>query len=218
MAEDIRTMTNPAGVAEFERGYEVPDCVVLDSAYCSMGRMVAMRACERAGWAYHDSVTLLELVPEYGVDLAEVEAFERGLAEGFDAAAVRGSEAFQRISGAFALAVERALASGPCLIHDRATKQAVRGLGYRCASAMTYASDAPAKRVRASYSPLYAGLETDAELDAAIEAEDAVRRAWHALHSDTTRWGEPATYDLMLSTDLIGRDFAAELLARLMQG
>ena len=59
MAEDIRTMTNPDGITEFERGYEVPDCVVLDSTYCSMGRMVANRACKAAGWNYFDSVIRL---------------------------------------------------------------------------------------------------------------------------------------------------------------
>ncbi len=31
MAEDIRKMTNPEGIAEFDRGYTVPDCVVLGS-------------------------------------------------------------------------------------------------------------------------------------------------------------------------------------------
>jgi hypothetical protein len=39
-----------------------------------------------------------------------------------------------------------------------------------------------------------------------------------ARASWTSCWGEPATYDLMLSTDLVGRDLAAELLARLMLG
>ncbi|MBR3225288.1 MAG: hypothetical protein IKF78_08200 [Atopobiaceae bacterium] len=55
-------------------------------------------------------------------------------------------------------------------------------------------------------------------LDAAIAYEDARRRAWHALGDGSGAWGEPATYDLMLCTDAIGRDFAAELLARLMLG
>lgn len=29
MAEDIRKMTNPEGIAEFDRGYTVPDCVAI---------------------------------------------------------------------------------------------------------------------------------------------------------------------------------------------
>ena len=219
MAEDIRNMTNPDGVAEFDRGYEVPDCVVLDSAYCSMGRMVAIRACDAAGWAMHDTNTLLALVPELGVTVEDVDAFEeRSAAPGADLAALRETDEYRRVSGAFRLAAERALAEGPCLIHDRVDKEFVEGLGKRCVSAMTYASDRAAMRVRAQYSPMYAHLTDPAELDAAIAHEDARRIAWHALGSDTTTWGERGTYDLMLSTDLIGRDLAAELLARLMRG
>lgn len=219
MAEDIRKMTNPEGIVEFERGYVVPDCVVLDSAYCSMGRMVALRACDAAGWTMHDSNTLLALVPECGVTMDDVEAFENeATAEGADLAALRESDEYKRISGAFRLAAERALNQGPCLIHDRVTKAFVESLGKTCVSAMTYASDRPAMRVRAQYSPVYAHLTDPDELDAAIAHEDARRRTWHALGGDDTRWGDPATYDLMLSTDTIGRDFAAELLARLMQG
>ncbi len=219
MAEDIHKMTNPEGIVEFERGYVVPDCVVLDSAYCSMGRMVALRACDAAGWTMHDSNTLLALVPECSVTMDDVEAFENeATAEGADLAALRESDEYKRISGAFRLAAERALNQGPCLIHDRVTKAFVESLGKTCVSAMTYASDRSAMRVRAQYSPVYAHLTDTDELDAAIAHEDARRRTWHALGGDDTRWGDPATYDLMLSTDTIGRDFAAELLARLMQG
>lgn len=219
MAEDIRKMTNPEGIVEFERGYVVPDCVVLDSAYCSMGRMVALRACDAAGWTMHDSNTLLALVPECDMTMDDVEAFENeATAEGADLAALRESDEYKRISGAFRLAAERALNQGPCLIHDRVTKAFVESLGKTCVSAMTYASDRPAMRVRAQYSPVYAHLTDPDELDAVIAHEDARRRTWHALGGDDTRWGDPATYDLMLSTDTIGRDFAAELLARLMQG
>lgn len=32
MAEDIHKIANPEGIVEFERGYVVPDCVVLDHA------------------------------------------------------------------------------------------------------------------------------------------------------------------------------------------
>ena len=219
MAEDLRTVKSTDGIREFDRGYELPDCVVLDSAYCSMGRMVAVRACKMAGWNYFDSVTLLELVPECGVTIEDVEGFERSFADGVcDVVAMRVTEEFRRIWRAFRLAVERALAQGPCLIHDRASRALVESLGKHAVTAMTYANDTQAMRVRAHFSPLYEHLTSDADLDAAIMREDNVRRAWHALTNDGTRWGEPVTYDLMLSTDLIGRDFAAEMLALLMQG
>jgi len=219
MAEDMRNVASTTGMSEFERSYEVPDCVVLDSAYCSMGRMIAVRACKEAGWTYHDTVTLLDLVPECGVTADDVDAFEaKSAAPDADLEELRGSGEYQRIIGAYRLAAEHALAQGPCLIHDRVGKPFVEGLGKTCASAMTYASDRPAMRVRAKVSPLYAELTSDAELDAAIAYENARRRSWHALADDGTVWGEPATYDLMINTDQIGRDFAARLLAQLMMG
>lgn len=217
MAEDMRNVASTAGMSEFERSYEVPDCVVLDSAYCSMGRMIAVRACKAAGWTYHDTVTLLDLVPECGVTADDVDAFEaKSAAPDADLDELRQSEEYQHIIAAYRLAAERALAQGPCLIHDRVGKAFVQGLGKTCASAMTYAADRPAMRVRAKVSPLYAQLTSDAELDAAIAYENAHRRSWHALADDGTTWGEPTTYDLMINTDLIGRDFAATLLAQLM--
>lgn len=219
MAEDLRTMGSTAGIPAFETTFETPECLVLDSAYCSMGRMVALRACEKTGWTYHDSVTLLELVPDTGVTPADVEAFERPLASGgFDPDAIRAQGDYLRIRNAFVAAFTRAVEMGPCLIHDRAHKSFVQGLGRPCVSAMTYATDRPAMRVRARFSPLYRELSSDGELDEAIRQEDAMRRAWHALGSDVTRWGEPATYDLMLNTDQLGIDFSAEMLARLMRG
>jgi len=219
MAEDVRKALDTTGMPEFERAYTVPDCVVLDSAYCSMGRMVAVRACKRAGWNYFDSPSLLELVPECGVSADDVDAFERQLDTGYaDLDIIQETDEYKRIDAAFHLAVERALAQGPCLIHDRVDKATVEAMGKTCTSAQCYCFDAPAMRVRAQISPLYARLTDPDELDAAIEREDNIRRAWHDLHSDETSWGDPETYDLMINTDIIGRDFAAELLAQLMIG
>lgn len=219
MAEDMRKVANTKGIHEFERGYMVPDCVALDSAYCSMGRMIALRACKAAGWMYHDTVTLLGLVPECGVTPNDVDAFElKAASPEANLGELRKSSEYQRIISAYRLAAKRALAQGPCLIHDRVSRSFVQSLGKTCVSAMTYASDRPAMRVRAKVSPLYAHLTTDADLDAAIAYENSHRRSWHALANDGTVWGEPATYDLMINTDLIGRDFAARLLAQLMVG
>ena len=45
MAEDIRMMKDLQHVEAFEKEYQRPDCIVLDSSYSSMGRMIAMKAC-----------------------------------------------------------------------------------------------------------------------------------------------------------------------------
>ena len=122
MAEDMSKVANTEGMSEFERGYAVPDCVVLDSAYCSMGRMIAVRACKLAGWTYHDTTTLLELVPECGVTPDDVDAFEaKATAPDADLASLRTSDEYRRIASAYRLAAKRALEQLPnlkgCQVH-----------------------------------------------------------------------------------------------------
>ena len=79
MAEDIRTMKDVSNLKEFHAEYELPDCVVLDSAYCSMGRMIGYKACQISGYTYYDAVLLLELVPQYGVTKDDVDRYEQKL-------------------------------------------------------------------------------------------------------------------------------------------
>ena len=82
MAEDVRSAKSTAGVKEFEAVYDRPHCIVLDSAYCSMGRMIGFKACQIGGYEYYDAVILLELVPECGVTSDDVAAFEKKLRTG----------------------------------------------------------------------------------------------------------------------------------------
>ncbi|MGM9917674.1 MAG: cytidylate kinase family protein, partial [Lactimicrobium massiliense] len=214
MAEDIRMMKDLQHVEAFEKEYQRPDCIVLDSSYSSMGRMIAMKACEQSGYAYYDAVVLLQLAEETGVTMAEVDAFDERLRkEDIDLKALRHDAAFLRISSAYDLAVQRALAMGPCLIHERAVKERVVSGGYRCVSVMIYACRQADRRQRARHSPLYQGIASDAVLDQKIAEEDNIRKHWHVLHSATV-WGNPGTYDLMINVDQPGRQKAVEILAR----
>lgn len=142
MAGDFRKAADPKGMAELERGYAVPDSVVLDSACCSMGRVIALRATGVAGWEMHDTNSLLGLVGELGVTAADVDAFEA-----------------------------RPLRPTPTLW--------------------------PSLPLRSS---------------SASRPPSALRP------SVRSRWGEAATYDLMLNADVLGRDLASGLLVRLMLG
>ena len=42
MAEDIRNTIQTTGIQAFEKKYENPDVILVDSQYCSMGRMIAV--------------------------------------------------------------------------------------------------------------------------------------------------------------------------------
>lgn len=217
MAEDVRNAKSTAGIKEFEAVYESPHCVVLDSAYCSMGRMIGFKACKEAGYEYYDAAVLLELVPEYGLTKDDVDVYEKKLrTESFTAEQLKADPDFSRLTEAFDKAVDIALAKGPCLIHDRVAKEEVIAKGYTCVSAFTYAVDMKAKIVKARVSPLYCDVKDDEDVIRGIHEEDMIRINWHRAHSDT-EWGELNTYDIALNTDVFGRDYSAALLAKIMK-
>lgn len=217
MAEDVRNAKSTAGIKEFESVYEKPHCVVLDSAYCSMGRMIGFKACREAGYEYYDATILLELVPELGLTKDDVDEYEKKLrTESFTKEQLRNDPVFAKLSEAFDKAVDIALAKGPCLIHDRIAKEEVIAKGYSCVSAFTYAVDMKAKIVKARVSPLYCDVKDDEEVIKGIQEEDMIRINWHRAHSDT-EWGELNTYDIALNTDVFGRDYSAKLLAKIMK-
>ena len=217
MAEDIRKIKDLSGIKEFNAAYELPDCVVLDSAYCSMGRMIGFKACQISGYTYYDAVTLLELVPQYGVSKDDVDRYEQKLrTRSFTVEELQADEEFVRLSKIFDEAVDIALSKGRCLIHDRISKEEVLAKGYTCVSAMTYATDLKAKIVKARTSPLYENVKDDSAVIAGINEEDMIRKNWKRGHSKN-EWGCLETYDLALNSDAFGRDYSAELLASLMK-
>ena len=217
MAEDIRNMADTSGVKAFELQFQKPQCVVLDSAYCSMGRMIGNKACQASGYTFYDAVILLELLPEGSVTIEDVDAFEKRLRTGeWTKEELLADPEYVRIAEAFDKAVDIALSKGPCLIHDRVSKEEVLAKGYTCLSAMTCAEDDAQKIVRARLSPLYQDLQDDEEVKAKIREEDMIRINWHKAHSDIP-WGDRRNYDMILNSDLLGRDYCACLLAMIMK-
>jgi hypothetical protein len=217
MYENINNVKSTEGIAEFEKQFSKPDCVLLDSEYSSMGRMIGNKACKAAGYTYYDAVFLLDLVPETGVTMEEVRTFEQKLRKNdITREEIISEPGYDRITKAFDLAIDRALAKGPCLIHDRATKEMIEARGYSCVTVLTYATDIHAKIIRAKVSPLYAGMENDEDVIAAMREEDNIRKNYHKAHSDTV-WGDKDTYDLCINSETAGRDYTAELIAHVMK-
>ncbi len=215
MAEDIRTMADTTGVREFEKKFERPYCILLDSEYCSMGRMIANKACKKAGYAYYDAVILLEGLNDPSVTIETVENFEKKLRDENHELNDEELKEYERIRKAFEAAADIALKKGPCLIHDRISRQYVVSKAYSVFSVLTYATDLKAKRVRARLSPLYKDIADNDLLDEKIKEEDRIRSRYHALSCDSV-WGDTKTYDLCLNSETLGLDRTAEVLASFM--
>jgi len=217
MAEDVRNVKSVAGIKEFEKQYELPDCILLDSEYCSMGRMIGVKACSISGYKYYDAVILFELVPEENVTIEEVRAFEKKLRRSdITKEEIINDPSYEKITHAFDVAIDRALANGRCLIHDRATREMIEAKGYSCTTAITYNDNIPSKIIRAKISPLYENLTDDQQVIAAIQEEDNIRINYHKAHSDTM-WGDKYIYDLCINSEALGLDYSAVLLSQLMK-
>lgn len=215
MAEDIRNIASTAGVKEFEASFSKPHCILMDSEYCSMGRMIGNIACNKSGYTYYDAVILLELVKDSGISIEDVETYEKKLRKPLNKEDMLNDADYIKIKNVFDKAIDIALAKGPCLIHDRSVKEYVKSRGYSCLSVMIYATDMKSKFVRARISPLYKDIDNDECLTEKIHEEDTIRINYHSAQSDTT-WGDKNSYDLCLNSEVLGRDFAAEMLAKCM--
>ena len=202
--------------AAFQKQFERPHCIILDSEYCSMGRMIALNACEENGYAYYDAEKLMGLLkPEerervlnYDKLLEDINLKEQTLKE---------DPEFRYVSGLYQSAIRIALENGLCLIHECGIKELIEADGYTCFSVLFYAVNQQEKRERAKTTAIYGNLETNEELDKAIEKEDHGRRIYHNALSEKL-WGKKESYDLCLNTDALGRKKAAELLGELMVG
>ena len=218
MAEDIRTMADTTGVAAFHHQFEKPYCVLLDSEYCSMGRMIGAKACEKAGYTYYDAVILLDLLNDPEVNVEFMEKVERQLRnKHLSREEILSIDGYEKLTKAFDKAIDMALAKGPCLIHDRAIKEDIVKRGYSVFTVLNYATDINTKIERAKLSTSNNDCHTEEEYITRIQEEDNIRYNSHLAKSDTT-WGDKATYDLCLNAETLGRDYAGEVLASILNG
>lgn len=215
--EDVKEFWNQVGGKEaFEKKYVKPDCIVLDSEYCSMGRMIALKACEMSGYTYYDAGILLDLLREQGINKQEILKYDMVLAETEKSPRELSEDLeFKTIANIYNEAIKLALSKGPCLIHERGIKEILEAQGYSCMSVLMYATNQESKRERAKISPLYVDLTTAEELDEAIRKEDKKRSMYHNTLSDLP-WGEKETYDVCLNTEYLGIDESIKIMLSFM--
>lgn len=213
---DSTVMDRTVGVTEFEKEYVRPHCIVLDSEYCSMGRMIAIKACEGTGYTYYDAWDLLNLVPECGYGKEKLRDFDmRIAAPGITGEMLKQDGEFIRLSAFFDQAITIALKKGPCLIHERASREMVEAKGYSAMSVITYATSLEAKLIRAGVEPHYAAIKDREKLKEVIAFEDRKRKNYHAAVSSTP-WGEKESYDLCINAEYYGLKTAARILKGVM--
>lgn len=216
MAEDIRNMASTVGKKEFEKQYQRPDCILLDSQYCSMGRMIGMQACQMTGYEYYDAVILLELIEHKDITIEDVLSYEKKLRfEKIPREQIVNDPMFQKISGYILEAVKIAVSKSACLIHDWGDESILNSLGKTYIKVLTYADDMQTKIERAKLSPLYQNEPVE-NLPDRIREEDMVRYNLHHARYDT-EWADRDSYDICINSETFGKEFSAQILASLMK-
>ena len=184
--------------------------VFMDSEYCSMGRWISMIMGDVCGMKLYEGIDLAELSDEEWLTKAYLNDFDNRIA-GKTAAELTGDEEFQRVNTALLAAAKKAIAQGPCIIHERALG-ALLGDTPDSMRVLLYNKSMEHRIPRAVGDPTFDLKEaTHDEVVQFICDQDADRAAYRNALTDK-EWGVKESYDLCLDSDLLGREKCAEIL------
>lgn len=191
--------------------------ICIGRQYGSGGREIGETLAKRLGVTCYDKLLIKQAAKEGGFSeevVAENDEQPIGLSEMVSgnpfADSVSLCETFysekQRVFEAESKAILEIASRGPCVIIGRCASSILRGAGYDVLSVFIYADrdDRAARIARRN------GIDMKA---AARKAEkiDRVRKKYFDFYSDTP-WGEPSSYDLMISSSRYGIDGTADVL------
>lgn len=192
--------------------------ICIGRQYGSGGREIGETLAKRLGVTCYDKLLIKQAAKEGGFSeavVAENDEQPIGLSEMVSgnpfADSVSLCETFysekQRVFEAESKAILEIASKGPCVIIGRCASSILRGAGCDVLSVFIYADrdDRAARIARRN------GMDIKA---AARKAEkvDRVRKKYFDFYSDTP-WGEPSSYDLMISSSRYGIDGTADILA-----
>ena len=192
--------------------------ICIGRQYGSGGREVGEKLAERLGVTCYDKLLLKQAAKEGGVSLGEVErqdekpvsasAFLSGNVFA-DSASIGGAfySQSQLVYDAEKKAILDAADQGGCVIIGRCASAILRGAGEHPLSVFIYADPADRTRRIAARN----GLDERRAMHRAQKI-DRMRKHHFDFYADTL-WGEPASYDLMLSSSEYGITGAAEVIA-----
>lgn len=185
----------------------------------SGGREIGEKLAERLGVICYDKLIIGQTAKEAGLSAETVESDEEkpiGLCEvvsgnPFADSALLGATFYsekQRVFEAESKTILEIAEKGSCVIIGRCASSILRGAGYDVLSVFVYADmDDRAKRIAARNN-----IGTKQAIRKA-EKVDRMRKKYFDFYSDTP-WGEPESYDLMISSSHYGIDGTADVIAK----
>ncbi len=193
--------------------------VCIGRQYGSGGREIGQKLAQRLGVTCYDKLLIQRAAREAGLTEAIVaEEDERPIGLGamvsgnpFADSASLGKAFYseeERVFAAESKAIEEIASKGSCVIIGRCASSILRDAGYNVLSVFIYADDDDRARRIAQRN----GLSEKAAMRKA-EKVDRMRKKYFDFYSDTP-WGEPASYDLMVSSSRYGIDGTADVIAK----
>lgn len=189
--------------------------IVMDSEYASMGRWISVVVAKAHGMSLYERADLIALLGDPSLTQARVDALDAALLE-CDGKTDALDREYHEVLFLLDQAVKKALALGPCIIHECAATRLFEP--DECLRVMIYNSDIAGKIDRALKDPHGPGFSAEREdVIAFMDDVDNKRALYHDGIVDTP-WGTKACYDLMLDSGTLGRELCAELLIAALQG
>lgn len=193
--------------------------VCIGRQYGSGGREIGQKLAERLGVTCYDKLLIQRAAREAGLTEAIVaEEDERPIGLGamvsgnpFADSASLGKAFYseeERVFAAESKVIEEIASKGSCVVIGRCASSILRDAGYNVLSVFIYADDDDRARRIAQRN----GLSEKAAMRKA-EKVDRMRKRYFDFYSDTP-WGEPASYDLMVSSSRYGIDGTADVIAK----
>lgn len=188
--------------------------IVMDSAYCSMGRWISIIVGSQLGMKLYEGKDLLKLV-DTDITPEQLAAFDDQIAD-MSVEEVKQNTTLKAIHQVMQEAIEKAVALGPCIIHERAAGDILKNRE-DVLKVLLYNTSMEHRIPRAVADKTYP-LEnkTHDELVDFICREDRKRINYRNAVCDTP-WGEKESYDLCLDSDLLSREKCAEILVEACQ-
>ena len=191
--------------------------ICIGRQYGSGGREIGGKLAERLGVPCYDKLLIQQTAKEAGLSVETVADDEEkpiglcGVVSGnpFADSASLGAAFYsekQRVFEAESKTILEIAAKGPCVIIGRCASSILRGAGYDVLSVFVYADmDDRAKRIEARN-----GIWLKAAMHKA-EKVDRMRKRYFDFYADTP-WGEPSSYDLMISCSRYGIDGSVDVI------
>lgn len=197
--------------------------ICIGRQYGSGGREIGERLAKRLGIVCYDKLIIGQTAKEAGLSAETVENDEEkpiGLCEmisgnPFADRALLGETFYsekQRVFEAESKTILEIAGKGSCVIIGRCASSILRGAGYDILSVFVYADmDDRAKRIATRNS-----IDTKDAIRKAGKI-DRMRKKYFDFYSDTP-WGEPESYDLMISSSCYGIDGTVDVITKAVAG